>query len=210
MIKILYYSKMLDNGGVEKMFIEWISNIQDDNIHIDVVTEKILSKEIELKIESLGSKVFTIDESKLGSPKAKKQLRNIIENGSYDIVHIHVMVTFQCWVLDTAKKCGVKVRIAHSHNVLTNEAKLVTRLIHKYDRKKLNHITTARFACGQEAGYSLYGKKSEFITMKNGVNIDLFQKNNLERVRVRKELGLDEATTIVGSVGRLDTQKNYC
>ena len=119
------------------------------------------------------------------------------------------MVTFQCWVLDVAKKCGVKVRIAHSHNLLTNDAKLTTRLIHRCCRPKLNRVATDRFACGEEAGNSLYGRKREFIIIKNGVDIDLFQTNEAQRLKVRNELGIDEKTIIVGSVGRLDTQKNY-
>ena len=41
MIHVLYYSLFLDNGGVERMFYEWIRNFDRENVKVDILTEKL-------------------------------------------------------------------------------------------------------------------------------------------------------------------------
>ena len=60
--------------------------------------------------------------------------------------------------LKVAKKMGVPVRISHSHNrPLGINPKIFVRY---YFRFMLKYYNTHMFACGEEAGDWLYGKKN--------------------------------------------------
>lgn len=209
MIRILYYSIFLDNGGVERMFYEWISNLNSEYIHVDILTEKILSEGIKEKIENLGCKIFRIPYLRYPSRRKRKILEEFLRTNDYNIVHAHIMVTFHSDVLRAAKKVGIPVRIAHSHNIVSSKAKLTTKILHRIYRPVLLHNATDFFACGKSAGESLFGSKHKYIVIKNGIDLNKFSFENSKRIQIRNELNLNNKELLIGSVGRLSIQKNY-
>ncbi len=52
-------------------------------------------------------------------------------------------------------------------------------------------------------------KTSQILFLPNGVNTDVYSRNDLDRERVRKELGLKETDLAIGFSGRLDPVKNF-
>lgn len=209
MIHVLYYSLFLDNGGVERMFYEWIRNFDRENFKVDILTEKVLSKDIKTTLENLGCKIFVIPYSKYPSKRKRLIIEKLLRENNYDIVHAHIMVAFHCDVLRAARKVGIQVRIAHSHNVLTNKAKLFTRITHRIYRPVLLHNATDYFACGSSAGISLFGPKQKFTVINNGIDLGKFTFNEVYRKQIRDTLNAADDDILVGSVGRLDIQKNY-
>ena len=111
------------------------------------------------------------------------------EHPEYKILHAHSDLNF--WSLMVAKKNGVNVRIAHSHNVKTNwNLKL---LFMYYQKMRINRYVTHKFACSMDAARWAYGKKikNEDVTIvKNGIMIEKFQRNDEIRYMYRKKLGL--------------------
>lgn len=208
MVNILYYTFTLDNGGVEKLMYEWISRISDETIHIDIVTEKIFSKEIKTRFENIGSKIFVVRYSKFPSVKKRQEIYRIITSGNYQVVHAHIMATFHCDALLAAKAAGVPVSIAHSHNII-DSAKITTKLFHKFYRPILLSAVTDCFACSKMAGQSLFGKNHAFQLVHNGIDLQKFHYSNNQRKIIRDELHIPEGDILVGSVGRLSSQKNY-
>lgn len=208
MINILYYSIALDNGGVEKLMYEWIRRITDENIHIDIVTEKILSQEIKNRFEIIGCKIFVVRYSKFPSTKKRQEIYQVIKEGHYQVVHAHIMATFHCDAIIAAKAAGVPVRIAHSHNII-GSAKVTTKLFHKFYRHVLLSTATDCFACSKMAGQSLFGRSHSFQLVHNGIDLQKFCYSKEQRKKIRDELHIPEGDILVGSVGRLSSQKNY-
>ena len=104
-----------------------------------------------------------------------------------------------------AKKNGVKIRIAHSHNSgMENTLKGFIKgiLIRPY-----KYLSTHRFACSNSAGKFLFGKKN-FIVIENAIKLEKFLYNLETRCKVRKELKLQNKF-VIGHVGRFCEQKNH-
>ena len=66
------------------------------------------------------------------------------------------------------------------------------------------------FACGQDAGDWLYGKKyrKDVIIMNNAIDAKKFEYNPQIEKEMRKELNL-EGKFVIGHVGRFFAQKNH-
>ena len=66
------------------------------------------------------------------------------------------------------------------------------------------------FACGEEAGDWLYGKKNrdKVIIMKNAIDANAYRYNEAVQDDMRKQLGLTNKK-VIGHVGRFFPQKNH-
>ena len=208
-VKVLMYSKTIDNGGVEKMLLEWIQNIQGKDVRFDVLTEEILYPKMSDKYKKLGSKVYILPKSKVGSPKARRKLHEILQKEKYDIVHLHLCVSYQSWVNQVAKKEGIRIRVTHSHNVITRDITFLSYFGHHIYKSLLRQYTTDCFACGQEAGKSLFGNHKSFRVIHNGIDLESFVFDEEKRNKIRHKIGVKEDEILIGSVGRLNLQKNY-
>lgn len=122
----------------------------------------------------------------------------------YDIVHCHTSNSGAVF-LRYAKKYGIQTRILHSHATKSSEKKW------KEIRNALIipltiHYATHYFACSKLAGDYLFGKRS-YDLIHNAINVDRFAY----REKVRQELKFQlcpEAKLVVGTVGRICSQKN--
>ena len=110
-------------------------------------------------------------------------------------------------VLKMAKKYGINVRIAHSHNIGFQSKNKMKILIGDLFKKPLKKYATHYFACSKLAGKWLFGE-SDVKIIHNAVDYQKFQFNQARRDELRKELGL-ENKLIIGNVGRFTNQKNH-
>ena len=107
--------------------------------------------------------------------------------------------------LKAAKKSGIPVRIAHSHN--TSIDKDFKYPLKQYFRHRIPSVATDYCACGKEAGKFLFGDK-DFTFIPNAIEIQNFTFNEKVRVNKRNELGIHDEY-VIGHVGRLSYQKNH-
>ncbi len=105
-----------------------------------------------------------------------------------------------------AKKNGIKVRIAHSHNsstdtTLKGKIKRLLMLPYKY-------VSTKNYACSTEAGKYLFGtKKFEFIP--NSVFVDKYLYSENKNKEIRKKYDISQDAIVIGHIGRFNVQKNH-
>lgn len=97
---------------------------------------------------------------------------------------------------------GVKVRVAHSHNVKTEH-----RIIHALMRPIFEMSVTDRFACSVPAGKWLFHKK-KFKVINNGIVIENYKPNLSVREKIRKKLGVLDNDILLVNVGIFNYQKN--
>ena len=105
-----------------------------------------------------------------------------------------------------AKKNGIKVRIAHSHNSSTDQTlkgrvKRIMMLPYKY-------LSTINFACSTEAGKYLYGNK-KFDFIPNSIDTYRFKYSENSRTEIRKKYNISPSTVLIGHIGRFNIQKNH-
>lgn len=211
MINVLYYTECLSAGGVTSMMTQWIIH-KDINVHIDIYVRKIASEEAAENLRKLGCHIYEANCGVYDLISKSKKLNGILTAEHYDAIHIHTSSATDFWAVLTAKKKGVKTRIAHSHNV-RHFSKFTTKVAHYICRPILRAYTTKFCACSSLSMKALFGHSDkvmhEGVIVKNGINTDAYKFNRDDRDTVRRELGFEDDTFVVGSIGLLNGQKNY-
>lgn len=206
MIRILQCVNDMHRAGLETMLMNYYRNIDRTKIQFDFLTHRPYRSDYDDEIEKMGGKVYYAPRLyPQNYPAYFKWMKNFFkEHPEYKIVHSHID-TMSYLPLLAAKKAGVPIRIAHSHN--TSLDKDFKFLLKQYFRFRINSVCTHRFACGKEAGEFLFGNW-DFKVIPNAIDAEKFYFNKDLRDEKRKELGL-AGKFVVGHVGRLSYQKNH-
>ena len=204
-IRVLHILQRMEAGGTQALLMNIYRNIDREKVQFDFLVMYPEKYFYDDEIVSMGGKIYYSNVRKNKNIfKFQNQLKKLIKENGYNIVHVHTY-SIGYFALRTAKKCGVPVRIAHSHNnKTTHDKNFVAR---KILQKIYTIHATELFACSKEAGEYLYGKK-EFRVIKNAINLGNYKGLEKYRNKKRKELGIDGNTFLVGSIGRLHAQKN--
>lgn len=209
MIKVLVLDTVMDRGGAETMIMNYMRNINRNEISFDFLTNRDYRAAYEDEIESLGGKVYHMAPQLPGHFRQyKKEMKEFLkEHPEYKIIHSNLEERSYL-PLKAAKNAGVPVRISHAHNrPLGFDIKTLVRY---YFRWRLKKVNTHMFACGNEAGDWLYGKKNrdKVIQINNAIDAKEFSYNKEKSLEMKKKLGVDEKT-VIGHVGRFFAQKNH-
>ena len=206
MIRVLQCVNDMHRAGLETMLMNYYRNIDRTKIQFDFLTHRPDKSDYDDEILSLGGKVYYAPRLyPQNYPAYFKYMKKFFaEHPEYQIVHSHID-SMSYLPLLAAKKAGVPIRIAHSHN--TSIDKDFKYILKQYFRKKITKAANYYCACGQEAGEFLFPGK-EFTFIPNAIEVDKFLYNEEVRDRKRKDLGLT-SEFVVGHVGRLSYQKNH-
>ena len=135
----------------------------------------------------------------------KQELKRIIKNGNYDIVHAHQ--NYQSFIpLYYAKKCGIKVRIAHAHSTKIDKINPLKRCLMLISRIVNPFVVTDYFSCGTQAGHIMFGKK-KINLLKNAIKTEKFRFCEEKRNEIREKMDWTDKL-VIGNVGRLSVEKN--
>lgn len=206
-IRVLQVVTHMNRGGLETMLMNYYRNIDRTKVQFDFLTHRPENekKDYDDEIRSLGGKIYHMPVLNPFSRNYMKCLDEFFkEHKEYKIVHSH-LDCLSAYPLKMAKKNGVPVRIAHSHN--TSQEKNLKYLIKDYSKKQIPKYATHLFACGREAGEWMFGKH-KFQIMNNAIDAKKFIYNEEVRKQKRQELGLD-GKFVIGHVGRFNLQKNH-
>jgi glycosyltransferase involved in cell wall biosynthesis len=144
-----------------------------------------------------------------------KQFKRLLrEHGPYDVVHSHVHF-YSGYTLRLAERCGVPMRIAHSHNDTShfdNQAGLLRRGYLKLMSRWIDRHATHGLAASGKAAVSLFGPAwhddPRYQILFCGVDLQAFAQP-IDANQVRHEFGWSDQHFVVGHVGRFDEQKNH-
>lgn len=204
-IRILHIVQKMEAGGTQAFLMNLYRNIDRNKIQFDFLVEYEEKEFYDDEIISLGGKIYYTNFRKtLNVFKFKKTLFNILkEHPEYRIVHIHATAIGKICT-DTAKKCGVKTIIAHTHN---NSAVKDWKYYPKILLRKLyTSGPTDFFACSEDAGKYTF-KNKKFTVIYNAIDINKFLFKQEVREDIRKELNIEDKF-VIGNIGRLHEQKN--
>ena len=206
-IRILYVNGgLMDRGGVSAVMMSYYVRFDPKLIHIDFVVHGDSIGERDNEIIGHGSEIYRVP------PKSKdplgnyRGLRKIMSSGNYDIVHAHAD-SGNAVILKIAKKCGIKVRISHSHNTDFTINNKIRILLNNLQKKQIDRYATHKWACSKVAGEWLYGVNSDFTIIPNAIDVQKFKFNRDWRSKLRAEYGLVDKK-VIGHIGRFDDQKN--
>ncbi|AZB43592.1 glycosyltransferase family 1 protein [Bacillus sp. FJAT-42376] len=206
-VRILHTVVNMNRGGAETMIMNLYRHIDRSKVQFDFLTcnEGVFDEEIRL----LGGVIHRIPYmTESGHFNYIRNLNHFFHRHSYyKIVHSH-MDKMSGFVLQAAKKQGIPVRIAHSHNT-ESEGNIFAKIYKNYSGKLIGQASTHHFACSNAAAQWLYGEQDpKKVVMKNGIAPERFKHTPEIRDRLKKELGLNHKY-VIGHVGRFNLQKNH-
>ncbi len=194
-------------GGTETMLMNILRHI-DSNKYEFTFIENVKGKSWYTdEIISLGHKVVKISPFSLRHYfKYKRELKNILKEKKYDVVHSHVYLHSGI-VLSVAKKCHIPVRISHSHSSMRKNDNNWLKVF--VMRKMIVKNATNLLACSKDAGVSLFGKNL-FDIVHNPIDYEKIKSITEEDTnKLLKKYNLTSNQLILGSVGRLEKVKNH-
>lgn len=212
MIRILHILHSMNRGGAEAMLMNYYRNIDRTRVQFDFLLTEQKRCLFEDEIESLGGRVFRVPLLHMSNPLPyinglKRFFRGHPE---YQIVHSHTSSksAVPLWI---AKKCGIPVRIAHSHNNKSEGG--VSGWVRDFLKIPLKSVATDFFACGEEAAIWLYGqnmwKTGVVKILANAIPVEKYAYDVKQRKSVRECYAILPNTLVLGMVARFSGQKNH-
>jgi glycosyltransferase involved in cell wall biosynthesis len=147
----------------------------------------------------------------LKNPSAIMDLRTIIAQGRFDIVHTHSSVAGVMGRI-AAASAGVPVIVHHVQGwgIREGMSRGIGMLYVALERLCARFTSRLVAVSGPtiEKGLGLgIGTRDKYALIYNGIDVDKFSRP-VDRDRVLFELGLEPRCKVVGMIGRLDEQKN--
>ncbi|MDD6478707.1 MAG: glycosyltransferase family 1 protein [Oscillospiraceae bacterium] len=206
MIRVLQCVNNMHRAGLETMLMNYYRNIDRTKIQFDFLTHRPQRDDYDDEIESLGGKIYRAPRLyPQNYPAYFSYMKKFFaSHPEYKIVHSHIDAMSYLPLL-TAKRAGVPVRIAHSHNTSIDlDFKYPLK---RYFRAQINGVANYRLACGERAGEFLFGGK-DFSVIPNAIDTGKFCFNPEISIAKKRELNL-EGKFVVGHIGRFSYQKNH-
>lgn len=210
MVRVLQVVTSMEKGGIENMLMNFYRKTDRTKVQFDFLIHDPKRADFEDEIEEMGGRIYRTPERSL------KNFGNYIhgldeffrQHKEYKIVHSHIN-TLSVFVLQSAKKNGVPVRIAHSHTAETEKGK--KKALKDFFRSNINRVCTDRLACGEKAGRYMFGDqyfdKGLVTVVNNGIDCERFRYNQEKRLEIREKYGFGDEV-VIGHVGRFDEFKN--
>lgn len=136
-----------------------------------------------------------------------KRIRKSLSEGRYDAIHIQANNGIAFYLTNLAQQAGIPQRIVHSHNSGVEASTLTKKTMNMILKRKWAETPTDLWACSEIAGQYLF-EKQDFKIFYNGIDLDKYSFSIEKRERIRESLGIDDDAFLLGSLGRLTTQKN--
>lgn len=205
-IRILQVVPKMFAAGIETFIMNMYRNIDKSKVQFDFLVHSKSREFFDDEIEKMGGKIFRLtykDDKNI--IKYIKNLQHFFKDHSeYKIVHGEMQSMMPLY-LRIAKKNGVPIRIAHSHNS-NYEKSLKGFILHLFSRFSKKYANV-QFACSKNSSKYLFGHQDAEI-IHNAINLEKFSYNEEIRNQIRNELGI-ESNLVIGHVGRFDYQKNH-
>lgn len=213
----LYTNPHLTNGAT--IFEYRVSGfLIKDNIYFDyLVTEEPTEEERE-RFKKQGSQIYQlpIDNNHgifIRELKINYQYFRFFKQHKYRMVYADTENSLRAIHLLMAKIAGIKIRVVHSHNTGLQTQNKYSKALAKLIKNLFMLSATDYFACSDAAAEWLFPKKiykqKSYSLVKNGVDLEYFQYNNVTRNEIRKNLGFNKDDIVIGHVGRFMPQKNH-
>lgn len=205
-IRVLQVVPNMNSGGIENYIMNMLRTLDRSKIHFDFLEHHSGISFFDKEIESFGCKIYRIPVVENRDIIAYyKELNKLFQENNYQIVHGH-MASLAVFYLYAAQQNGVPVRIVHSHG--TSHLNTLKGYMKYILFKQAKRYANVRFACSKEAGEYLFGNNT-FTIVKNAIDTSRFAFDKDLRDFVRKKIGINESTFLIGHIGRFNLQKNH-
>ncbi len=205
-IRVLHVVTYMGRGGLETMLMNYYRHIDRSKVQFDFLVHRDFRADYDDEIESMGGVIYRLPRLVPWSSGYNAALDSFFAaHPEYRIIHVH-QDCLSSVILKAAKKHGISVRIAHSHN--SSQDKNLKYLIKLFYRRQIPSYATQLFACGKEAGDWMF-RGAPYRIMNNAIDSKLYAISCAKRSLVRTSLRISPEAFVLGHVGRFYPQKNH-
>ena len=204
-------------GGIQVLAKDILLHNDRSRMTIDILNlDDGVDYPLKKDLENMGVRIYQLKGIWLHSPLDfytywKAANKFFKHHHDYDVVHVHSGPK-NFIILKAAKKWGIPIRVAHSHNTGFQSKNPLSIMLGNMLKGTMISNATHMVGCSEMACEWMFGKgcvkSGKAKVILNAINCDLFIYNDSVRQEVRKELGL-ENHFVLGHVGRFETQKNH-
>jgi len=213
-IRVLHVLGALNPGGVETWLLHVMRHVDRSAFQVDFLVHTTQPAVYDDEIRALGGRIISCPEPQRPWRYARRFNAVLNEYGPYDVVHSHVH-DYSGYVLRLARRAGVPVRIAHSHNDTTqfeSQAGILRKNYLALMKHWIQTHATVGLGCSRRAATCLFGKDwqndDRMKLLFCGIDLAPFQAAD-DGNRLRDELNIPRNAFVVGHVGRFNHQKNH-
>lgn len=212
-VKVCCFCEKWESGGIESFLHNVLLHMDLHDIHVDIVAAELAESIFAQPLRKRGIRFIELSGKQQKLSQNYRLFRNLLQEENYDVIHLNIFHGLSLYYAHLAKRAGIPVRIAHSHNTALRKSRtrVLKQMIHCASKELFTGSATDLWACSEAAAKFLFSpnvlKKREFKFIPNGINIERFRFDAAVREKVRRELRLD-GKFVIGNIGRLCYQKN--
>lgn len=205
MTKVLHFSLTENIGGIESLLLRVSKGIENDrNIQFEFVTFNENKLKYESFFEKKGLKVHHLSSNQL---KASRELKKLFMNNKYDYIHFHKNSLINILPILIANKNSTAKIIIHAHNTASTLKSKKLNFLHYLNRIIINNMHVKRIACSKNAAKWMFGNHN-YKVIHNGIDLNKYSFDLSKRLKLREEYEFKNNDIILGTVGRMESQKN--
>lgn len=209
MVRVLQIGMAGKCGGVETCIFNYYLHINRKNITFDFLDIYGEGVAFEKEIRQLGGKIYVVSNCKKHPLRAYIELKKILKEQNFDIVHINALSALRAIMFLTyCKEMKQERIIVHCHNSAVPSG-ISRKCLNVFATIFIRKTKVKKWACGKLAGEWLWGKKFENENLiPNAIDTSMFKRNEYVGERLREQYKIPQERKILGFVGRLYEQKN--
>lgn len=213
-MRILHFvSNIRISNGVMNVIMNYYRNINRKKIQFDFLYfDEFDTKTFKDEIIYLGGEIYKIKRPQI-SLKCKKEIYSFFneKKGKYQVLHIHE-VFLAPLLINAAKSKEPLITIIHVHTTVFGKnirSAFRNRILCSFSEKMCDY----KVACSKEAAIKYYGKKeiskNNYQLIHNAIDVNKYIFNEEKRKKYRSLFGIEEYDIVIGTVGRLEKEKNH-
>lgn len=200
-VLIIINTSFVPYGGITTVVMNYYRKIDKSNVQIDIASTNEVGNQLKEEISKYSTNYYNLGKRKKVFHYTKK-IKKLIEENKYDVVHVNGNSATMFLDLFPAKSKKVPLRIAHVHNSKSQHPRL-NKFLKLYFKKTYNFA----IAVSKLSGDWLYG--DNYTVLNNAIDVEYYSYNTDIRKQKREELGLLDDEFVIGTVGKLNEQKNH-
>ncbi len=193
-------------GGIETYLFNLVKNIDRNKYHfiflIDYKRKPCFYKEL----KALECEFCMVTSRRDNFLRNYSETKRIIVSKKIDLIYANLNS------LSNINHCMIGVKhnipvIIHSHNAgLVRSRK--TRILHRINCYRLQKINITSLAVSDKAGKWMFGEKTSYTVINNGIDCEKYKYSLSNRITIRKQFGISNECVIL-HVGAFRKQKNH-
>jgi glycosyltransferase involved in cell wall biosynthesis len=206
-LRVLWLVKGLGPGGAERLLCAAAQERDRERLEYEVAYLLPWKDHLVPTLAASGVPAHCLDGARRYSPAWTVRLRRLLVERPFDVLHAHSpLVAAQARLVVRSLPRAVRPRLIYTeHNSWASYTR-VTRLLNAATYP----LDEAQFAVSREVWSSVPARlRRRLEVVEHGIDVAATGAHSADRDEVRRELGIDAGTTVVGTIANYRRNKAY-